>query len=142
MPLDIDWEGLVVAFENRSQRITHFFDRTTGDVVQVVAERDAARHATLSADPRYAALPRDSGERSRGDLDDFTAHCEDDACRRELAAALSTADPVSSFREALRGHPKEEAHFFQFKERRARERAIEWLRGQGIVRGIESGDRN
>jgi len=45
MPLDIDWEGLVVAFENRSQRITHFFDRATGDVVQVLAERDAAKHA-------------------------------------------------------------------------------------------------
>jgi hypothetical protein len=134
MPLDIDWEGLVVAFENRSQRITHFFDRQTGDVVQVVAERDAARHSALSADPRYAALPRDSGERSRGDLDEFTAHCEDDACRRALSAALDAPEPIPAFREALRGHPKEEAHFFQFKEKRARERAIAWLAEQGIVR--------
>jgi hypothetical protein len=134
MPLDIDWEGLVVAFENRSHRITHFFDRQTGDVVQVVAERDAARHAALSDDSRYAALPRDSGERSRGDLAEFTSHCEDDACRRDLAAALGQPDPISAFREALRAHPKEEAHFFQFKERRARERAIEWLAAQGIVR--------
>ena len=134
MPLDIDWEGLVVAFENRSHRITHFFDRQTGDVVQVLAERDAARHEALSADPRYAALPRDSGERSRGDLDEFAAHCEDETCRRELTAALGAADPIVAFRDALRHHPKEEAHFFQFKERRARERAIQWLTSQGIVR--------
>jgi len=134
MPLEIDWEGLVVAFENRSQRITHFFDRSTGDVVQVLAERDPVRHAELSADARYAALPRDAGERSRGDLADFASHCEDDACRRELSAALSSADSIAAFREALRRNPKEEAHFFQFKEKRARERAVEWLTAQGIVK--------
>lgn len=132
MPPEIDWEGLIVAFENRSQKITHFYDRQTGDVVQVL-DRDAPRHAELSADPRYAALPKDQGERSRGDLDAFAAHCEDAGCRRDLGAALGAADPAEAFRSALRKHPKEEAHFFQFKERRARERAADWLREQGIV---------
>jgi hypothetical protein len=132
MPLAIDWEGLVVGFESRSHKITHFFDRQTGDVVQVL-ERDAARHAELAADARYSALPRDGGERSRGDLDDFAAHCEDLACRRDLDKALAAADPATEFRSALRRHPREEAHFFQFKERRARERAIEWLRSLGIA---------
>jgi hypothetical protein len=132
MPLDIDWEGLVVAFENRSQKITHFFDRQTGDVVQVLAT-DAARHAALSADPRYAALPKDQGERSRGDLDAFAAHCEDAECGRDLRKALESPDPPSAFRDALRRHPREEAHFFQFKEKRARDRAVEWIRGNGIA---------
>jgi Uncharacterised protein family (UPF0158) len=132
MPLEIDWEGLVVAFENRSQKITHFFDRQTGDVVQVL-EKDAARHAALAADPRYAALPLDQGERSRGDLEEFAKHCEGAACRRDLAAALSAADPVSAFRQALLKHPKEEAHFFQFKEKRARDRAVAWIKENGIA---------
>src|SRR5206468_10925591 len=104
MPLDIDWEGLVVAFENRSQKITHFFDRQTGDVVQVLV-RDAERHAALAGDPRYAALPKDEGERSRGDLEDFAAHCEEAECRRDLEAALRTGDPAA-FRAALLRHPK------------------------------------
>jgi len=129
---EIDWEGLVVAFENRSHKITHFFDRQTGDVVQVL-DRDAARHAALSGDPRYAALPKDSGERSRGDLEDFAAHCDDADCRKDLESALASPAP-DAFRAALLKHPKEEAHFFQFKERRARERAVEWLKGQGIAR--------
>ena len=132
MPFAIDWEGLVVGFESRSHKITHFFDRQTGDVIQVL-ERDAARHAELSSDPRYAALPRDRGERSRGDLEDFAVHCTDPACRRDLEDALGAADPAGGFRSALLRHPKEEAHFFQFKERRARERAAEWLRTQGIA---------
>lgn len=133
MPAEIDWEGLVVAFENRSHRITHFFDRQTGDVVQVL-DRDAARHAALSADPRYAALPRDAGERSHGDLEEFARHCEDAECRRDLEAALAAGEPPRAFREALLRHPREESHFFQFKERRARERAVAWLRSQGIAR--------
>ena len=137
MPAEIDWEGLVVAFENRSQKITHFYDRQTGDVVQVLV-KDAERHAALSADPRYAALPRDGGERSRGDLEDFAAHCENAACRRDLEAALAAEDFPTAYRAALLRHPKEEAHFFQYKERRARERAVEWLAGQGIVKGPDA----
>ncbi len=130
-PLEVDWEGLVVAFESRSRRITHFFDRSTGDVVQVL-EKDAARHSAMGTDPRYAALPRDSGERSRGDLEDFAASCEDAGCRRDLSAALASGDFASAYRNALMRHPKEEARFFQFKQRRARERAEEWLSAQGI----------
>ena len=132
MPVDVDWEGLVVGFESRSRQITHFFDRQTGEVVQVL-ERDAAKHAALTADPRYLALPRDRGERSRGDLEEFAAMCEDAAARRDLAAALATEDFASAYRAALLRHPKEEGRFFQFKQRRARERAEEWLTGSGIA---------
>jgi hypothetical protein len=132
MPLDVDWEGLVVGFESRSSQITHFFDRQTGEVVQVL-EKDAARHAALTADPRYLALPRDRGERSRGDLEEFAALCEDAAARRDLEAALSAEDFAAAYRAALLRHPKEESRFFQFKQRRARERAEEWLARSGIA---------
>ena len=131
MPLDVDWEGLVVGFESRSSQITHFFDRQTGEVVQVL-ERDREKHAALTADTRYLALPRDRGERSRGDLEEFAALCEDAAARRDLEAALSSPDFASTYRAALLRHPKEESRFFQFKQRRARERAEEWLAGIGI----------
>lgn len=133
----VDWEGLAVAFESRSKLITHFFDRETGDVVQVLA-RDADRHAAMSADPRYAAVPRDGGERSRGDLEEFAARCEDAACRRDLTAALAAEDSTKVYRTALVQHPKEEARFFRFKERRARERAALWLTASGIPYEAES----
>jgi hypothetical protein len=135
-PLDVDWEGLVVAFESRSRQITHFFDRQSGEVIQVL-ERDAEKHSAMSADPRYAAVPRDGGERSRGDLEQFAALCEDTSSRRDLEAALSSADFAAAYRAALLDHPKEEARFFQFKERRARERGEEWLSKMGIP--FESG---
>jgi hypothetical protein len=131
VPLGVDWEGLVVGFESRSRQITHFFDRQTGEVIQVL-ERDAAKHAALTADTRYLAVPRDRGERSRGDLEEFAALCED-AAARDLAAALSSENSAAAYRSALLRHPKEEARFFQFKQRRARERAEEWLAGNGIA---------
>jgi uncharacterized protein UPF0158 len=133
----VDWEGLAVAFESRSNQITHFFDRQTGDVVQVL-ERDTERHAAMSADPRYAAAPRDQGERSRGDLEEFAARCEDAECRRDLTAALAGGDFMTAYRAALLRHPKEEAGFFQYKERRARERAADWLTANGVSFDPES----
>ena len=132
MPLEVDWEGLVVGFESRSRQITHFFDRQTGDVVQVL-EKDAVKHAAMTADGRYLALPRDRGERSRGDLEEFAALCEDAAARRDLATALTSGDFAAAYRAALLRHPKEEARFFQFKQRRARQRAEEWLSQSGIA---------
>jgi len=129
----IDWEGLIVGFESRSGQITHFFDRETGDVEQALV-RDADRHAGFDSDPRFVALPRDQGERSRGDLEEFAARCEDGKCRAALVQALASAGdevPVA-FRSALLRFPKEEALFFQFKEHRALERAQAWLSEQGI----------
>jgi hypothetical protein len=130
--MNIDWEGLIVGFESRSHRITHFFDRRTGDVEQVL-ERDAERHQEMSRDPRYLAIPRDEGERSRGDLEDFLRHCEDAECRKALEAALASSEPAARYREVLLGHPKEEARFFQFKEHQALERAQQWLSAMGIA---------
>ncbi len=134
MPVQIDWEGLIVGFESRSHQITHFFDRETGDVEQVL-ERDAARHAAMSADPRFVALPRDSGERSVGDLEEFLAECEDEACRAKLKAALEAPGSVPLYRETLLRYPKEEARFFHFKEKQALRRAQEWLSAEGISFG-------
>jgi hypothetical protein len=132
VPLEVDWEGLVVGFESRSRQITHFFDRQTGDVVQVL-EKDAAKHAALTADARYLALPRDRGERSRGDLEEFARLCEDASARRDLEAALASEDFAAAYRSALLRHPREEARFFQFKQRRARERAEEWLAANRVA---------
>ena len=129
--MNIDWEGLIVGFESRSLQITHFFDRQSGDVEQVLA-RDAERHAALSRDPRYLALPRDEGERSRGDLEDFLAHCQDSECRSALEAALRSPDPAAPYREILLRYPNEETRFFQFKEHQALERAQRWLASMGI----------
>jgi hypothetical protein len=131
MPGQIDWEGLIVAFESRSQQITHFFDRETGDVEQVLT-RDTERHAAFAADRRYEALPKDLGERSVGDLEEFLPHCEDPACRKALEAALEAPGSIASYRETLTRYPREEARYFQFKEHRALERAQEWLSSRGI----------
>jgi hypothetical protein len=130
--VNLDWDGLIVAFESRSAQITHFFDRETGDVVQCVKERDPKRHEELSSSKRYIALPKDKGERSIGDMEMFLGVVDEEKLRGKLAAALSAEDPPLAFREALESDPREEARFFQFKHRRARERAQEWLASMDI----------
>ena len=131
--MNIDWEGIVVAFESRSQLITHFFDRETGEVVQVVRDRDPGKHAELTASPRFVALPKDHGERGAGEMELFLGEVEKDALRTKLRAALSAPDPALAYRDALLSDAREESRFFQFKQRRARERAEEWLAAEGIA---------
>lgn len=131
MAVRIDWEGLIVGFESRSQQITHFFDRETGDVEQALV-RDTVRHREFADNPRFIALPRDAGERTRGDLEAFLPLCEDERCRGALARALVVPDAAGEYRQALLRFPKEEARFFQFKEHQALARAEEWLSAQGI----------
>ena len=131
LALRIDWEGLIVAFESRSHKITHFFDRETGDVEQAL-ERDSERHAAMAGNTRFEALPRDRGERTIGDLEEFLGKCGDEACRRDLSAALAGSGSVSAYRETLMRYPKEEALFFQFKGHQALQRAVEWLTSMGI----------
>jgi len=130
--VNLDWEGLIVGFESRSQLITHFFDRETGDVVQVVEARDPDKHAELAASARYLALPKDRGERGLGEMELFLGEVEDKKPLGALSKALAAADPVAAYREALLAHPREESKFFQFKQRRARERAEEWLESMHI----------
>lgn len=130
--MNIDWEGLVVAFESRSQLITHFFDRESGEVVQVVKERDPKKHDELTASARFVAVPKDHGERGVGEIELFLAEVENGKLREKLGASLSAEQPELSFREALVADAREEARFFQFKQRRARERAEEWLAATGV----------
>ncbi|MDQ5857410.1 MAG: hypothetical protein M3542_03930, partial [Acidobacteriota bacterium] len=52
--------------------------------------------------------------------------------------ALARDDFATAYRAALLQHPREETRFFQFKERRARERAALWLTASGIPFEAES----
>ena len=131
--MNIDWEGLVVAFESRSQQITHFFDRESGEVVQVVKEREPKKHEELTASARFVAVPKDHGERGVGEIELFLAEVENGTLREKLGASLSADQPELSFREALISDAREEARFFQFKQRRARERAEDWLSSMGVA---------
>lgn len=129
----VDWDGLIVAFESRSQLITHFFDRETGEVVPCVKDREPQKHEELTASPRFLALPKDKGERGLGEMQLFLAEIEQPALAEKLEAALGSADPALSFREVLQSDAREEARYFQFKHRRALLRADAWLSSMNIA---------
>ena len=82
--------------------------------------------------PKWSSTRASSRPAIRGDLEAFASCCEDEQCRGALARALESPDSAAAFRQTLLRYPKEEAHFFQFKEHQALERAQTWLAGQGI----------
>jgi hypothetical protein len=130
--VELDWEGLTVAFAARSKLMNHFLDRATGEV-----------HAHLNGSPelREALLHERSGRflripKSTPDVD--TARCRafapgmTSAAAREKALAALEADGPGAFRDALVASPEDEAAWFVFRDRRVREELRAWLAAQGV----------
>jgi hypothetical protein len=130
--VDLDWEGLTVAFAARSKLMNHFLDRTSGEV-----------HAHLNGSPelREALLHERSGRwlripKSTPDVD--TARCRafapgmtSESVRVKAVAALD-ADGPNAFREALIASPEDEKAWFVFRDRRVRAELRSWLAAQGV----------
>jgi hypothetical protein len=130
--MELDWEGLTVAFAARSMLMNHFLDRTTGEV-----------HAHLNGSPglREALLYERTGRclripKSTRDVD--AARCRAFAPRMEIAEARAKAllaldhGGPGAFRDVLLSFPNDEKAWFVFRDRRVREDLRVWLAAQGI----------
>jgi hypothetical protein len=130
--MELDWEGLTVAFAARSKLMNHFLDRETGEV-----------HAHLNGSPelRAALLHERAGRflripKSTPDVDSercraFAPRMENAAVRSKALAALESDGP-GAFRDALLASPNDEKAWFVFRDRRVREELREWLAARGV----------
>jgi len=105
--LQIDREGLVVAFLDDSGRIDYYLDTETGDVVDV-------RDGSALAAPRYRRVPTRS---EQTDAEDRRAFIAD---HPELASA-------ADFRAALAANRTLERAWYNFKNDRAIAAIEQWL---------------
>jgi hypothetical protein len=130
--MELDWEGLGVAFAARSKQMNHFVDRETGEVVAHLNGSPELRPALeLERAGRYLRIPKSTpdvdGARARA----FAPTMESAAVRAAALAALEKGGP-NAFREALIASPNDEKAWFVFRDRRVREELKEWLRANGF----------
>ena len=118
--LQLDIEGLTVAYLDDSGRITYYLDVQTGDVVDV---RDNAQLDSK----RYRRVP---SRTSASDVDDrraFISDLEDSGAR----ARLNSAAP-ETFRDALAADRGVERAWYNFRNDRAIAAIQRWLSEIGL----------
>ena len=128
--MNIDWEGLIVGFESRSEP-DHALLRPRDGRRRAGAQ---ARHRAPRGDePRTSltlALPRDEGERSRGDLEEFLGHCEDPSAGGRWKPGARGRGLRPAYRETLLRYPKRRlASSSSRSTRRSSARSGGWRQG-------------
>ncbi|MGZ6970303.1 MAG: UPF0158 family protein [Thermoanaerobaculia bacterium] len=130
--MDLDWEGLTVAFGARSMLMNHFLDRATGEVHAHLNGSPDLREALLhERSGRYLRIPKSTSDVDTARCRDFAPRMESAAARAKALSALASGGP-GAFRDALLSSPNDENAWFVFRDRRVREELKVWLAAQGV----------
>jgi hypothetical protein len=113
------------------------------DLVGILREQDVPeweQEAMLEADEvesgygtRYIAISQDDSHTGYGDMEDFIFTVRDDDLQDRLFAAIRGRGAFRRFKDLLLAYPRERERWFTFKDKRVRQRVLDWL----AVRDIE-----
>lgn len=130
--MELDWEGLNVAFAARSRQMNHFLDLVTGEVVAHLNGAPELRAALeLEREGRYLRIPKSTPDVDARRCRDFAPRMESATVRAKALAALE-ADGPNGFRSALLESPNDEHAWFVFRDRACREELRGWLVEKGV----------
>lgn len=130
--MELDWEGLTVAFAARSMFMNHFLDRATGEVHAQLNGSPELREALLyERTGRYLRIPKSTRDVDTARCRAFAPRMESAAVREKALVALESGGP-GAFRDVLLSFPNDEKAWFVFRDRRVREELKIWLAAQGL----------
>jgi len=130
--MELDWEGLAVAFAARSTLMNHFLDSATGDVEAHLNGSPELREALLhERSGRYIRIPKSTPDVDAVRCREFAPRMEREDVREKALAALEAEGP-GGFRRALLESPNDESAWFVFRDRRVRDDLKKWLVAKGI----------
>lgn len=130
--MELDWEGLTVAFAARSMLMNHFLDRATGEVHAHLNGSPELRTALLhERSGRYLRIPKSTPDVDTARCRAFAPRMENAAARARALLALESGGP-GAFRDVLLSFPNDEKAWFVFRDRRVREELRAWLDAQRV----------
>lgn len=130
--MDLDWEGLTVAFAARSKLMNHFLDRASGEVHAHLNGSPELREALLhERSGSYLRIPKSTPDVDAARCRAFAPKIEDTSAREKALRALESGGP-GAFRDVLFAFPNDEKAWFVFRDRRVREELLVWLASQGV----------
>ena len=130
--MELDWEGLTVAFAARSMLMNHFLDRTTGEVHAHLNGSPGLREALLyERTGRCLRIPKSTRDVDAARCRAFASRMESAEARAKALLALESGSP-GALRDVLLSLPNDEKAWFVFRDRRVREELKVWLAAQGV----------
>ena len=130
--LRIDLDELCEAMENSSYENDYYLDLETGEILFLSEymddeETEKLRERIDDAPDRYEPIPKAESREGYEDMRDFIASVDDEHLAELLEVAISGKGAFRRFKDVLFGYPEEKERWFQFRDDRIQERALEWL---------------
>jgi len=130
--LKINLDELCEAMENSSYENEYYLDLETGEILFLSEYMDDEEteklRERLDDDPdRYEPIPKAESHVGYEDMRDFIATVENEHLAELLEVAINGKGAFRRFKDVLLSYPEERERWFQFKDDRIQERALEWL---------------
>ena len=130
--LKIDLDELCSAMEDSSYEHKYYLDLETGEILFLseYMEDDEAEKLREKIDDgphRYERIPKAESHEGYDDMQDFIATVKDERLSELLEVAINGKGAFRRFKDALLNYPEERERWFQYRDDRTQERALEWL---------------
>ena len=130
--LKIGLDELYDAMENSSYEVEYYLDLETGEILFVSEDMDDVETVKMKNQieeelGRYELIPKAESYEGYRDMQAFITTVEDDHLSELLEVAINGKGAFRRFKDVLLNYPEERERWFQFKDDRMKERALEWL---------------
>jgi len=118
--------------EDGSYENEHFLDLETGEILFVSEYMDDEESEKLKERieedfKRYERIPKAESHEGYQDMVDFIATVDNEHLVELLEVAINGKGALRRFKDVLLNYPEEGERWFQFKDERMEQRALEWL---------------
>jgi hypothetical protein len=135
--LKIDLDELYDAMENSSYEVEYYLDLKTGEILFVSEGMDDEETGKLKNQieeefDRYEPIPKAESHEGYRDMQVFIASVDDERLTELLEVAINGKGAFRRFKDVLLNYPEERERWFEFKDDRIQEQALEWLESIGV----------
>ena len=135
--LKIDMDELCSAIDDNSYENVYYLDFETGEIMFLSEYMDDEETRELKDQiekdlDRYERIPKAESNEGYDDMVDFVATVKDEHLAELLEVAINGKGAFRRFKDVLFNYPDERERWFQFKDDRIEERALEWLGDIGM----------
>jgi len=118
--------------EDGSYENDYFLDLETGEILFVSEYMDDEDSEKLKERieedfKRYERIPKVESHEGYQDMVDFIAIVDNERLAELMEVAINGKGAFRRFKDVLLNYPEERERWFQFKDERMEERAMEWL---------------